>query len=131
MKPWPLRAIDALSASALHADLRALLKELVVMANHRTATGFASQATIARRLGFSERHVRDLMREAEKGSAWRITRRRRAADDGRGRGSDEWTVWIPGVPAEDQPDPVAATHQPAHCAGETPAAGVRAGGDAA
>lgn len=117
MKLWLVRAIDAVSESDLDADTKAIMKELVAVSDWHTATGRHSQETIARRTSLSVRHVREKLKWlAARNSGIRITRRRRPSEDGRGRGSDEWTVWIPDAIAPGQNADPERPGQPARCA---------------
>jgi hypothetical protein len=99
VKPWLVRVQEAIcSDPALTADQRHLLMTMALVADCRTAKGWHSQATLAGLTKRSERYVRDLLADlASRKDGVRITRRRRPAADGRGRGSDEWTLWVPEV----------------------------------
>lgn len=97
------RLVDVVCESALPPDARHVVMVMCHYADHETASGWHSQATIARLSGRSERHVRGVMAALAKPDAFpiRIERRPRFRSDGRGRTSDEWRlVLVPDQPAQ-------------------------------
>jgi hypothetical protein len=86
-----LRIQEALTASSLDRETRHLLMVMALLADWRSGVGTASQATIARAVGCTDRHVRKLFSDLEgKDSPVMVTRRRRGAATG--RTSDQYTL---------------------------------------
>ena len=99
---------EAAMSSSLSRDARHLVHVLARLSNGQTGRGTVGQATIARKMGCSERLVRRLMAELEAAAptSVRLVRRPRFRAEGRGRTSDEWQLVLPAQHAgysDDQP----------------------------
>lgn len=87
----------AMAATNLSTDARHLVHVLARVSNGHTGVGTMGQASIAAKMGCSERHVRKLMAELEDAplTSVRLRRRPRFREFGRGRTSDEWKLILP------------------------------------
>ncbi len=80
--------------SSLPKEARHLVHVLSVLADSETGEGWHGQATIARLMGCTDRHVRALLAllERDNPSEVRLERRARFNSAGRGRTSDSWAL---------------------------------------
>jgi hypothetical protein len=89
-----LKVQEAAMNSDLPSDVRHLIHVMAVSGNGETCVGWLSQASLARLMGCSERHVRSLLvaPESPESTPVRVERRARFRPEGRGRTSDEWKL---------------------------------------
>jgi hypothetical protein len=92
-RPLTLRAMLAADCSALPARLRHLIHVLALHADNTTGRGLTGQKRLARYLGVSDRHVRNLLAELEK--EWQAGRSPVGVlREGRWLNSDRYTLVV-------------------------------------
>jgi hypothetical protein len=102
-KPLTLRIQYAAMRSSLPKEVRHLVHAMAVLANSETGEGWHGQQTIARLVGCSDRHVRNMLAfldSDENESGIRVDRRARFHQDGRGRTSDFWRLVSADLPEQ-------------------------------